>query len=217
VVNTPYGAAAEYIAAPGGYPVSVDFPGVEYRNKIYAFPIVGMLLKGIMLIPFYIVLTILSYVLWLVMLVTWIPVLFTGVYPSFAYSFYGGMTRWSLRMYSFLAGLQDKYPSFSFSDEPGNGNVTMSFADNRNPSKLYAVPILGCAIKMVILIPHFIVLGVLGFVSSLLVLVTWIPVLATGQYPAWGLSVIGGTLRWTGRVMAFMYGITDVYPPFSLQ
>jgi hypothetical protein len=42
-------------------------------------------------------------------------------------------------------------------------------------------------------------------------------VLFTGQYPGWGFSLTAGTLRWTMRVYAYVYGLTDQYPPFSLS
>jgi hypothetical protein len=42
-------------------------------------------------------------------------------------------------------------------------------------------------------------------------------VLFGGKYPVWGYSLVGGYLRWSVRVQAFFYGLTDAYPPFTME
>jgi hypothetical protein len=216
-LNTTYpGERNQYAGTIGAHPVTVAFPDVEQRNKLYAVPIIGIVLKWIMLIPFFIAAYIVGIIVQFAGWLTWIPVLFVGKYPVFADTLYGGYIRWISRVAAFMTGIQDKYPSFSFSDDAGSGDVSISWPFNEHPNRLWAIPFAGIFVKAVICIPHFIALAVLGFVSWLLLLVTWISVLQTGTYPAWGLNVIGGTIRWQTRVYAFMYGITDKYPPFSL-
>jgi hypothetical protein len=218
VLDTSYTSErGQYTGAPGLHPVSVVFPTVEYRNKLYAVPILGLLLKEIMLIPFLIAVYIVYLIVGLASLLTWIPVLFVGKYAGFADTLYGGYVRWLCRIATYGTGLQDKYPSFSFSDDPGADDVSISWPFNEHPNKFWAIPVVGILVKALICIPHFICLGVLGFVCGLLMLVTWIPVITTGQYPEWGLNVVGGTIRWQARVLTFMYGIHDQYPPFSLS
>jgi hypothetical protein len=217
-LNSTYpGEKGQYAGAVGLHPVRVEFPNVEYRNKLYAVPIAGILLKAIMLIPFIIAMYIVGFIVEIAGLVTWIPVLFVGKYPGFADTLYGGYVRWMSRIITFMTGIQDKYPSFSFSDEVGSGDVSISWPFNEQPNKLWAIPFVGIFLKAIICIPHIICLYVLGIVCSLLMLVTWIPVITTGQYPQWGLTIIGGTIRWQTRVFTFIYGIHDQYPPFSLS
>ena len=217
-MNSTYaGETGQYSGTAGLHPVSVTFPNVEYRNKMYAFPIVGFALKLIMLIPFFIAMYIVGILVSLANYITWIPVLFVGKYAGFADTLYGGYVRWMTRIGAYMTGLQDKYPSFSFSDDAGSGDVSIRWPFNENPNRLWAIPFLGIFLKAIICIPHFIVLGILGFVCFLLMLVTWIPVITTGEYPAWGIQVIGGTLRWQTRLLTYMYGIHDEYPPFSLS
>ena len=45
----------------------------------------------------------------------------------------------------------------------------------------------------------------------------WIPVLFGGHYPKWGYGFVGGYVRWTTRVTAYHFGLTDAYPPFTLR
>jgi hypothetical protein len=201
----------------GAYPVTVEYPDLEFRKQFYAVPIVGFVLKSIMLIPMYIAIQIIGYIVGLAMLLSWIPVFFTGRYPEVGRTLYGGYIRWQTRTYCFLTGLQDKYPSFSFEDEIGSGDATVTFGINEMPSRFWAFPIVGIVAKGIVLIPHAIALSILTFISCLLMLVTWIPVLSSGRYPEWGAQFIGGTIRWYARVYAYFVGITDRYPPFSLS
>jgi hypothetical protein len=160
---------------------------------------------------------VLTLIVYVFQLVAWIPVLFTGQYPEWNRSVAEGLIRYTKRATSFFYGLTDRYPSFGLQDEPGGGgDAVVSVARQESYNRLYAVPVVGIVIKMVMLIPHFVVLYLLGVVVGVLQLITWIPVLFNGQYPSWGHSLVGGYIRWTARIMAFGLGLTDIYPPFSL-
>ena len=95
-------------------------------------------------------------------------------------------------------------------------DVQVEFTVPEEHNRLWAIPVLGIAVKLIILIPHLLILAVLGAVVELLALVTWIPVLFGGHYPSWGYEVVGGTLRWNANVEAYLAGLTDRYPPFRL-
>ena len=66
----------------------------------------------------------------------------------------------------------------------------------QNPGRFWAIPLIGFLAKAVVLIPHIIVLYVLGLIVGVLQLFLWIPVLATGRYPASAANLVGGTMRW---------------------
>ena len=216
-MNPVYGqsAMAPYDTEISSYPVDVRFPVQDSYNRFWAIPIVGYYAKAIILIPHIIILSVLTIVVGLMQFVTWIPVLFTGQYPSWGYTLVGGYIRWIKRVSAYFVGLSDRYPAFSLADEY-EGDMQMMIQATPN-NRLYAVPILGYIIKYIMLIPHWIILFVLGFVIALLQLVVWIPVLFTGQYPQWARGLNEGTIRWAARVLAFRYGVTDVYPPFQLE
>jgi hypothetical protein len=84
-------------------------------------------------------------------------------------------------------------------------------------NRFWAIPIIGFPIKALILIPHFIVLYELLLVMGLAHCFIWIPVLFTGRYPDWGFGLTAGVLRWTMRLVLYLYGITDNYPAFSMD
>ena len=72
-------------------------------------------------------------------------------------------------------------------------------------------------IRFVALIPHFIVLLILGFVTRVTFLVAQVIVLSTGSFPAGLHDFMSGVVRWQARVYCFALGLTDKYPPFGLD
>ncbi len=72
-------------------------------------------------------------------------------------------------------------------------------------------------IKFLALIPHWIVLIFLYIAQIVVAFVAQIVVAITGEYPPGMHAFVGGVLRWSTRVSAFVYSLTDRYPPFTLQ
>lgn len=72
-------------------------------------------------------------------------------------------------------------------------------------------------VKFIALIPHGIILWVLGLAQFIAFLVAQVAVLLTGVYPRGLHDFNTGVLRWQTRVAAFALSLTDTYPPFSLQ
>jgi hypothetical protein len=72
------------------------------------------LVKWIMAIPHYIVLVFLAIAAFVVVIIAWFAILFTGNYPRNLFDFVVGVNRWSLRVtgYAFIL-VTDKYPPFS--------------------------------------------------------------------------------------------------------
>ncbi len=45
----------------------------------------------------------------------------------------------------------------------------------------------------------------------------WFGALFTGRLPVFAADFLTGYLRWLARVYAYLYLLTDVYPPFALD
>jgi hypothetical protein len=73
------------------------------------------------------------------------------------------------------------------------------------------------AIRIVLAIPHFVVLAILGIALEVVVFISWFAALFAGRLPAWAHTFITGVLRWQTRANAYVFLLTDVYPPFSLD
>lgn len=95
--------------------------------------------------------------------------------------------------------------------------VAMTLSPPEDSSRLWAVPLFGFLIKCLILIPHLIVLYVLGIAVAFAELVIWIPVLFTARYPDWAYALVAGYLRWSTRISLYFFGLTDAYPAFSFD
>lgn len=71
--------------------------------------------------------------------------------------------------------------------------------------------------KLILLIPHLIILYFLGIIGGIAAWIGYWIVLFTGTYPKGLHDFVAGTIRWQVRTTAWIYGLTDKYPPFSLK
>jgi hypothetical protein len=196
--------------APAAYPVVATLTPPLSSGRFWAIPIIGIVVKGIILIPHFIILYVVGIVVGVSQLVIWIWVLFGGRYPDWAFGLNAGYVRWVIRIAMYVYGLTDAYPAFSL-DAPGD----VFIARPQSSSRFWAIPIIGVVVKYIVLIPHLIVLYALSIAVSACQLVIWIWVLFGGIHPAWAFTLVGGTVLWTARVYAYGLGLTDRYPPFS--
>jgi hypothetical protein len=72
-------------------------------------------------------------------------------------------------------------------------------------------------LKPLALLPHLIILYVLQIVLMVVVFVAQIVILVTGSVPRGMFDFVVGVMRWQTRVNAFLYGLRDEYPAFSLE
>jgi hypothetical protein len=70
-------------------------------------------------------------------------------------------------------------------------------------------------LRLLLLIPQFIVLWVLGIVTFFAAIAAWFAALALGRLPNWAESYLSGYVAYTTRVYASMYLLVDSYPPFT--
>ena len=72
-------------------------------------------------------------------------------------------------------------------------------------------------VKWLLLIPHFIVLSILGIGVFVVVIIAFFAVLFTGRWPEGLRKFVIGYARWSMRVNAYFFFLTDAYPRFSLD
>ena len=112
-----------------------------------------------------------------------------------------------------MNGLTDQYPPFSLGTEEFPVRLGADYPEAS--SRLLAG--LGLIfIKFLLLLPHIIILYLLGLVSFAIVYISYWAVLITGRYPRGLFDVVVGIQRWSYRTNAWLIGWTDRYPPFSL-
>lgn len=69
--------------------------------------------------------------------------------------------------------------------------------------------------RYLLAIPHLIVLSVWGFVAYFAVIIAWFAIVITGRYPAGLYAFVYGFTRYSATVSAYLYLLTDAYPPFG--
>jgi Domain of unknown function (DUF4389) len=72
-------------------------------------------------------------------------------------------------------------------------------------------------VKWLLAIPHYIALAVLGIGAFFVIIISFFAVLVTGRYPEALWDYMVGVFRWGLRVGAYVFLLTDRYPPFSLD
>ncbi|WP_460717200.1 DUF4389 domain-containing protein [Nocardia heshunensis] len=72
-------------------------------------------------------------------------------------------------------------------------------------------------LRAILAIPQLLVLVVLGLATAVVAVIGWFGALFLGALPAWCGDFLRSTLAYTIRVLAYMYLLVDVYPPFSLD
>lgn len=72
-------------------------------------------------------------------------------------------------------------------------------------------------LKAILIVPHMIVMWFLSMALAVVAFIGYWAVLFVGHYPRGMWDFVLGTMRWNMRVSAWLFGLTDKYPPFSLQ
>jgi hypothetical protein len=199
------------------YPATfeVDYAGGE-RNRLLGAAGIIIWIKQLLLFPHSIVVGILSIGVLFGSWIGYFIVAFTGKrLPDGLHSFISGTIGWSQRTYAWLYSLVDEYPPFELAPTGYAAEWTES---DTSPDRNRVLGVAGIfGIKFLMALPHFIIVGVLSLAALVVGWVGFWIVAFTGSLPEGIHSFISGTLRWAGRTMAWLTGLTDRYPPFSME
>jgi len=140
---------------------------------------------------------------------TMLMIVFRQRYPRWWFDFALELARFSARVGAYFALLTDQYPS---TVEEQSVHLQIDYPDvERDLSRWLPL------VKVLLAIPHFLVLAVLSVAAFFAVVIAWFAILFTGRYPRGLFDFVVGVSRWGLRVQAYaILLVTDRYPPFSL-
>ncbi len=202
----------EMTSEPSPYPVSYAIERPERYNRWT----VGF--RFALLIPLLLVLGVgnrrggfdaangISGLLVLLAVYAWFTILFTGRFPTSMRNTEIFIFRWSQKIGAYLFLLADPYPPFGDGEYPLRLGIAPAEQYDR-----WSV-----AFRLILAIPHFVILFFLGLAVVLVTLIAWFAILFTGQYPESWYQFSVGVARWSARVTAYVYLLVDTYPPFEL-
>ncbi len=141
---------------------------------------------------------------------TLLMILFRHRYPRWWFDFALELTRFSARVWAYIALLTDEYPS---TVDEQSVHLDIAYPDVDADLNRW-LPL----VKWLLAIPHFFVLIFLSIGAVVSVVLAWFAILFTGNYPRGLFDYVVGVGRWWLRVQAYaILLVTDRYPPFSLR
>jgi hypothetical protein len=145
----------------------------------------------------------------LLFLPTLLMIVFREKYPRWWYDWNLELLRFTNRVGTYLALMNDRYPS---TDERQWVRLEFPYPDARRELNRW-LPL----VKWLLAIPHYIVLFFLYLALIILVIAAWFAIIFTGRYPRGIFGFVEGVIRWHNRVVGYAFIlVTDRYPPFTL-
>ena len=96
--------------------------------------------------------------------------------------------------------------------QPGPADeILVAFAEPAEQRRLTVL------VRLILAIPHIVVLWVLGIAAEVVALICWFAALVTGRLPDALAEFQVGYLRWATRFYAYLFLLTDEYPPFEFS
>jgi hypothetical protein len=140
--------------------------------------------------------------------IAWFAIVFTGRMPRELWKLNAYFLRWRIRAAAYVALLRDEYPPF------GDGAYPVRITLPDFPVRRDRVSV---GFRIILVIPHLIMVWVLGCAWLVSSVCAWFMVLITGNMPR-ALHDFGtGVLRWTTNVEGYLLLLHDEFPPFSLH
>jgi len=189
------------------YPATID---VSTPDRVANWrPLVQWLLA----IPHLIIAGALEYVIGAIAVVSWFVILFTGKLPAGLANIQIMIYRYTTRAEAYAGFLHDQYPPFDFTmspTEPGGTPVDIAFEpelENRNR--------LTVGLRLIWAIPALLYAVLIAIVGILCWILSFFAVLFTGRWPEGLRSWVMKMLRVSTRASAYLFLLTDEYPPFT--
>jgi hypothetical protein len=185
---------------PNTYPVTFVMAFIERRSRLTTF------FRWLLAIPQFLFATVYTIAFYVVYIVAWFALMFTGRWPAGLYAFAAGYVRYLARLTAYLYLGVDAYPPFSGADDPSY------------PVRVEIGPPLAKYSRLKVFFrPLYAILAIviryaLSIVISVVGLISWFAIVITGRQPEALQNALSFSLSYTTRADALLFLITETYP-----
>jgi hypothetical protein len=196
-------------------PAASDYPATFALEAPTTMARWRPLVHWLLVIPHFIVLYVLQMVASVVALVSWFIIVITGRLPEGLATLQTMILRYGMRTSTYGGFLYEDYPPFDFTTsaaDPGGSPITVDFEPELEDRNRLTV-----AFRFILAIPLYFVAMLLGIVAWCVWFVGFFAVIITGSWPAGMRRFIERVLNYGLRVNAYVFLLTDRYPPLYLD
>jgi hypothetical protein len=187
------------------YPVLYEADYVEQRSRLTTF------FRYFTAIPAALLTFVYVLAAEVVVIVAWFALLFTGRYPEGMYRFVAGAVRNASRLSAYSYLLTDKYP-------PWNGEDDRAYPIRIHidePKESYSRA--KVFFRIFLLIPVYIISYVYNLMIAIGALCSWVVIVITGKQPEGLQNFINMGMRYHVQALAYMFLITEDFPPITVD
>jgi hypothetical protein len=178
-------------------PVEVGFDVPHKQGRL------SVAFRLILLIPHFVVMIVFGVLLEIGAVISWFVALFIGRIPKGAADFFARTIRYFTRVYAYGYLLTDRYPPFGLSRREYPLSVEITSGRLNRLAVLF---------RLILLIPAYIVLALVGGGLNVAIVFVWLIVLVSGTMPASLYQAIAAVVRYQARFAAYIFLATSTYP-----
>jgi hypothetical protein len=178
-------------------PVEVGFDVPHKQRRL------TVAFRLILMIPHFIVMIAFGILLEIGVVIAWFVALFIGRIPKGAADFFARTIQYFTRVYSYGYLLTDRYPPFGLSRREYPLSVEISSGRLNRLAVLF---------RLILQIPAYIVLVLVGTGLSVAMVFIWLIVLVAGTMPTSLYQAMAAVVRYQARFAAYLLLVTSTYP-----
>jgi hypothetical protein len=203
------------LAAFEGFVPASEIPGTSESDPLLSFDVAHpeslsrwmIFVKWLLAIPHFVVLYLFGIAAGFIVIIAWFAILITGRFPRGLWDFMVLYMRWNANVIAYAGLLRDDYPPFG--EAPYPARFDLAYPDHLSRLLIF--------VKWILVLPHIVALWFIYLAASVVWLLGFFAILITSNLPRGMFDFLVGTLRWTFRINAYIYLMTDRYPPFRMS
>jgi hypothetical protein len=186
--------------APAPHPIHLVVTDDLRRSRLTVF------FRILLVIPHLIWLVLWGIAVWFAVLAAWLVGIFTGRIPEGLHGFIATYVRYLTHVTAYYSIAANPYPAFN--GTPGYP-IDVELAPAAKQSRLTIF------FRLLLVIPAYIVLYVLGLVANLVMFLAWFYALFAGKLNVGLRDVLAYWLRYNAQTIGYICLLTQRYPSFA--